>query len=250
MGLICGIYSITSIFDNSKTYIGSAANFYKRKSGHLKTLKGDRHANKILQNHYNKYGVSDLVFSVLEECDTEALIEREQYYLDTLSPFFNILKIADRRTGVAHNVDTKLKISVSLTGRKASEETRLKMSKSHLGNKSNLGRKLPEEHKNNISNATKGNRNCAGKKQSEETKRKRSASLKGRVISEDHKNKLRLANTGLKHSIERRENNRQAQLGKKLSDEHKLNIKKGLLKRKELCQQHPLSTAQVTLGLT
>jgi len=50
-----------------------------------------------------------------------ATIKREQFYLDSLKPEYNILKIAGSRLGSNHSEQAKLKISSSLTGRKSSE---------------------------------------------------------------------------------------------------------------------------------
>lgn len=41
-----------------------------------------------------KYGYSEFKLEILEFCDADVLISREQYYIDELKPEFNILKIA------------------------------------------------------------------------------------------------------------------------------------------------------------
>jgi group I intron endonuclease len=87
-----GIYQIQSIV-NDKRYIGSAFHLKQRKKVHFKVLKDGRH-NRHFQNHYNKYGIEDLQFSIIEFCPKEKLIEREQYWIDRLQPEFNICKIA------------------------------------------------------------------------------------------------------------------------------------------------------------
>jgi len=38
------------------------------------------------------YGYSKFTFEILEYCDADIVLEREQYYLDTLQPVYNILK--------------------------------------------------------------------------------------------------------------------------------------------------------------
>jgi group I intron endonuclease len=38
-----------------------------------------------------KYGYASYKLDILEYCKTNALIEREQYYLDLLKPEYNIL---------------------------------------------------------------------------------------------------------------------------------------------------------------
>jgi group I intron endonuclease len=154
-----GIYKISSIIKPDRCYIGSAVSISDRWTSHLHTLKKGRHRNERLQRHYNKYGKDDLVFSVIEECPANVLIEREQYYIDTLSPTFNINMIAN-----------------SNYGRKWSDETRAKMSEAQKGLKK--GQPAPNK----------------GKPHSEETKAKlRKAWEKRRLIpiSEETREKYR-----------------------------------------------------------
>lgn len=44
-------------------------------------LRGNRHFNAFLQNHYNKHGEDDLYFSVVELCSDDKLIEREIHWI-------------------------------------------------------------------------------------------------------------------------------------------------------------------------
>jgi group I intron endonuclease len=90
-----GIYQISI---NSKTYIGSATNIYNRKHRHLHDLKNNKHCNGKLQNYFNKYGIENLLFEVIEVCDIESLLIREQYFIDSKKPFFNICKIAGKKS--------------------------------------------------------------------------------------------------------------------------------------------------------
>jgi len=93
-----GIYKITCKVNN-KIYIGSAVNLKIRWKRHQNELKNNCHVNLILQNAFNKYGLENFNFEIIEIVDdTSKLFEREQYYLDTLKPFgkygFNIKTIA------------------------------------------------------------------------------------------------------------------------------------------------------------
>ena len=85
---------------------------------------------------------------ILEYCDSENVIEREQYYLDLLKPEYNILKMAGSCYGHRHteetlakfrarklSEETKAKISAAKLGCKLSEETRTKMSAAKQGSK-------------------------------------------------------------------------------------------------------------------
>lgn len=88
-----GIYRIDSVIDG-RFYIGSSINMDKRWWKHRWHLKRNSHPNYLLQNFFNKYGLDSLRFSVLENCSVAKLFLREQYYLDTLKPQFNISQSA------------------------------------------------------------------------------------------------------------------------------------------------------------
>jgi group I intron endonuclease len=97
---ISGIYKIQSVVHPERIYIGSAVSVNNRWNCHLCNLKLKKHSNKKLQNHYNKYGESDLQFSLLLGCDKKDLIKNEQYFIDSYNPYFNICKKAESRLGV------------------------------------------------------------------------------------------------------------------------------------------------------
>lgn len=137
---ISGIYKIQSKVKPEKIYIGSAVNMSKRWWTHLQDLQRGNHHNKILQNHYNKYGASDLQFSILLGCDKEDLLKNEQYFIDSYKSVFNICKIAGSQLGVIHSEESKEKqrnmsqssrdgIRGKLKGRHPSKETCIKLSK-------------------------------------------------------------------------------------------------------------------------
>jgi len=175
------IYTIKSKIKPDRIYIGSAVDFVARKSVHMANLKKNNH-NRKLQNHCNKYGIEDIVFEIIELCSKEMLIEREQYYLDILKPYFNVRKIAERNFGVECREETRKKIALIHKGnkynlgKKASDETKALLSLASKGHKHNLGRIFTEEHKNKISKANKGN------KHTEETKIKITNSKIGKGV--------------------------------------------------------------------
>ena len=109
-----------------KYYVGSAANLYTRYMNHKKDLSQNKHRNKKLQNFYNKYGKEFLRMDVLEYCKKEDLIKREQYYIDNLKPFFNIVLKAGSSLGYKHTEENKKKMSLAKKG---------KQTKSMLGKK-------------------------------------------------------------------------------------------------------------------
>lgn len=211
-----GIYKIENTI-NVNIYVGSAVNLYVRLGDHRSGLRANKHANTILQNAWNKYGESAFVFSVLEVVhDKTKLIEREQYYIDTLNPYYNICRTAGSRLGVpcssdtkmkirasnlgrTHSVETLSKIRLARTGRLHSEEAKLKMSNAQKGkvfsestrrkmSKANTGKVLSAETREKISNFNKG------RVHSEESKAKMSKAMKGRICTEVARNAVATAN--------------------------------------------------------
>lgn len=124
---VSGIYKIQSKIKPDRIYIGSSKHITKRWNEHLCTLRKNKHCSIKLQRHFNKYGESDLQFSIILGCDDSDLLKIEQYFLDSYTTYFNTNNIV---TGGAY---------------KMSEETRLKMSKSKMGNKNSLGFKHTKE---------------------------------------------------------------------------------------------------------
>jgi len=225
-----GIYQIQSKI-NEKLYIGSAINLKTRKKNHFNELKRREHPNIILQNHVNKYGINVLIFSILEFCLKEKLIEREQYYMDTLNPEFNIRKIAGSCLGMKHSEKAKQKMSAWQTGKggywygkhlseetkqkiriasgnfKHSEETKRKLSEINKGKQHRKGTLCSEETKRKISISKKGkNHPMYGKIPSEETKRKiketKAHNKKTWTLSEETKRKMSIAKKGTIYSEE------------------------------------------------
>jgi group I intron endonuclease len=94
-----------------------------------------------------------LNFEIIEFCTPETLIKREQFYLDSLNPFFNTRKIAENMTGIKRTEEQKQKISQKLKGRILSEEHKNKISKA------NIGKILTEETKKKLSINKIGSKN-------------------------------------------------------------------------------------------
>lgn len=193
------IYQIRNIKDG-KIYIGSAINRRKRFSLHRFQLRRNKHGNKFLQRAWNKHGEQNFEFHVLEIVVPENLIQREQYYLDTLQSFaphgYNICRIAG-----------------STLGRKRTQEE-----KDHLS-RLNKGKKLPQWIKDKMKAAAPFKRR---RPQTQETKNKLrlkrlenshlyktqeyrnniSIASKGRIKSKETCRKLSLANKGVKKTPE------------------------------------------------
>lgn len=126
---------------NGKKYIGSAIDLSRRFSHYFSKeyLSYPKH-KMLIYKALLKYGYSNFTLSILEYCSIEDLISREQFYLDSLIPQYNLLQTAGSTTGYKHSTKALKKIRESKIGNtnrlglKHSAETKLKIGKS-LGTK-------------------------------------------------------------------------------------------------------------------
>jgi len=184
--MIGGIYQIQNVL-NGKCYIGSAVNLKKRWRYHLGDLRREQHCNTHLQSAFDKYGETVFTFALLEQIeDTSQLIVREQYYLDTLNPEYNISPTAGSPLGVQHT-----------------DEARANMSAAHIGERNhNYGKHHSENIKQKISKSMMGKQSpMQGKHHNDETKRKTSKALMGHQVSEKTRAKQSTAKKGKQSSF-------------------------------------------------
>jgi group I intron endonuclease len=93
-----------------------------------------------------KYGYVNFRLEILEYCDPNILLVREQYYLDLLKPEYNQLNIAGSSLGYKHTMETLIKFKA----RRFSSETLTNLAKAATG------RVLSKEVRGKISMARKG----------------------------------------------------------------------------------------------
>jgi len=199
--------------ESGKFYVGSASRGLRKR---LSVHKCPSNGCIKLASAIKKYGFDSFEISILEYCNIETIIQREQYYLDVLQPFdsngYNIAKFA----------------ACPQKGRKLTEDHKQKISNSNTGKKHiNRKRRPPQtnETKLKISNANKGkNRskkqkekcrlNRLGKTDSIESRIKKSVAQTGRKHTDESKKKMSLVQLGRKHSKESIEKMRLAKLGR------------------------------------
>jgi group I intron endonuclease len=135
----CGVYRITNL-TTYKFYIGSSNNLSIRFRGYFNVNQLMR-SNMYIYKAILKYGYSNFSLDILEYCEPNLLISREQYYLDTLKPEYNILKIAHSFLGFKHSLKTRAIMSINNTGvnhplygKKPTNETRIKIGKALRSN--------------------------------------------------------------------------------------------------------------------
>lgn len=140
-----GIYLIVNLF-NGIYYVGSAVigNIYMRMHKHLYSKIGNILVGKAVE----KYGLQNFAFLVLELVpqqdtdDVKLLLEREDYYIKTMKPEYNIAPLATNSTGWKHSEE-----SINKMKENYSDDRR-----ERVGN-INKGKTLSEETRNLIREA-------------------------------------------------------------------------------------------------
>jgi group I intron endonuclease len=105
-----GIYRWVNL-KNGKTYIGSSVDLGKRLQKYYNyNYLIDPKRNMIILKTLIKYGYSNFKVEILEFCNKDEVLAREQYYLDLLKPEYNILTAAGSSLGYKHLEETKVKM--------------------------------------------------------------------------------------------------------------------------------------------
>lgn len=155
---VCVIYKL--YFDNdSRFYIGSTNDLQERLQAHNRAILKQKHFNRYFQRLCLKLGIENLRFEILIKCPQDYLLKAEQWFVDKLKPELNLAETVgrppkNRKRGYEMSEEAKLNISKAKTGQKVDR-----------------------------SNYT----------HSEETLQKISNSLKGRVITDEWKQRMKEA---------------------------------------------------------
>lgn len=168
-----GIYLVLNLI-TGKFYIGSGNYVLSRLLSHKKSSH-----NRRLREDIENLGVENFAFEILELCDKEILLLREQFWLDNANPEYNVVKKAG-----------------SVYGYKFTEEQLKRLSESHIGQPGFwTGKNRDTETKLKISKSKKNN----PWNPSQEARAKISQSLSTRIISEETRLKLSISKFGNKH---------------------------------------------------
>lgn len=187
-----GVYCIANT-TNGHEYIGSACDLDNRRTCHLTSLRRGKHHSGHLQRAFDRYGERVFSFHVLLVCEKRELLRYEQQFIDSRDPVYNVSRVAGNCLGVTRSPETReklsrarignkncvgrvlsaesrAKMSVSLSGKKASPEAKAKMSASRRGKR---WRGVTDEWKRKQALAH------FGKRASADTRAKLSTSLRG-----------------------------------------------------------------------
>ncbi len=141
---VCGIYCIKNK-QNNKIYIGCSVDIERRFEAHKNDLIKNKHHNTHLQSSFNKYGIENFEFLILEICNEDKIREMEIYYIDLY-----VSKNEDYGYNQTSGGGGILHYSHS-------QETREKISKSSMGKPpTRKGVELSQETKDKMSEAAKG----------------------------------------------------------------------------------------------
>jgi group I intron endonuclease len=177
-----GIYKITN--PNGKIYIGQSVCIERRKVIY-KNEKCKRQPK--VYNSIKKYGFSQHIFEIIEECTVQELNKRERYWQD----FYEVLGENGLNLSLTNSNDksghiseeVKKVISEKLTGRERSQEHCNNIGKAKKGKESWWkGHIRTEEHQKNLTESLKGKSSWSKGKTgcySEETYKKWSENKQG-----------------------------------------------------------------------
>jgi group I intron endonuclease len=203
------IYKATNNI-TEESYIGYAIyGMEERKERHKSSAnRGDGY---YFHRAIKKYGWDNFSWVLLEHgvTDFDILNKLEIYWIEEFDTYYNgynLTKGGGGALGFYPSEETRKKLSESLKGRKYSEETKRKLSEA------NKGHIVTEETRRKISEAQKGHTYNRGRiigSMPEEARKKISKTMKGMPKSEETKRKMS-----------------EAKKGKKLSEEHKQNMRK------------------------
>ena len=120
---------------NESYYVGSSVNIARRMSSYLTHayLNHPKNKNMIICKSLLKYEHDSFSLIIVEYSDASNLVQREQYWIDTLNPNYNVLKNAYSSLGYKHTPESISLISKSASLKKVSQETKDKISKSMMG---------------------------------------------------------------------------------------------------------------------
>jgi group I intron endonuclease len=171
---LAGIYMWTHI-ESNKRYIGSAVNLRARLLYYFNVNYLNRNKNMYICNALLSYGYSGFSFTILEyinisnlslpatfdrgeekENVRKLILDREQYYIDSLNPEYNILKTAGSILGYNHTKDTIAKLSEANKGKSLSIETIAKIREANVGENHPMFGKIHSKETKALMSVAKG----------------------------------------------------------------------------------------------
>jgi group I intron endonuclease len=255
-----GIYLITCTI-GAKRYVGSSKNIDYRWRKHREKLVSGRHWNRYLQRSWNKYGSDAFEWAILEVVEDALLLHiREQHWIDTLHPEFNLSPFANRPTtqGFTYSEETLRKMSDSQqrvwSGLSAEERKARGAKTSHPNSPEHLARlrKVNAAHavKRQAKRAVERIEWEAGREAREQARREklRIANL-GKVQSEETRAKLRAVAEQQQADPEYRAKHQQAIIEAMQRPEVIAKHREGLANRPPMSDEHKANIGKAHKGM-
>lgn len=127
------IYKITNTI-TGQLYVGSESCPKTRWRCHLRLLRSGTHHSPYLQRSFCLHGEAAFTFEPLEEgIAQDALIMREQHYIDTLHPVYNAAPVAGSTRGRSPSAETRRKLSERNRGKTLSAEHKARIGAGNAG---------------------------------------------------------------------------------------------------------------------
>lgn len=171
-----GIYMWKNL-NNGKIYVGSSKDIKRRLTSYYNMSYLVKESSMYINRALLKEGYSAFSVVILEYCSIENLTQREQYYIDTLQPDYNICATAGSTLGKLHLEKTKEKISEKKKGTYSGEANHF------------YGKTHTEESRKRMADTIE----LSGRVISETAKKKISAAMLGKNFTEEHKANLSAA---------------------------------------------------------
>lgn len=150
-----GIYKITN--PKGRVYIGQSIDILKRWRDYYQ-LNSKTKRQVLLWRSFLKYGVSDHLFEVIEECELHELNIKERFWQEHYDVLNGGLNCVYQKTDYIKrkvSKETRRKISEGLKGLKVLDENKEKTRLRMMGNTYSKGRKRSQSEKDLISKKMK-----------------------------------------------------------------------------------------------
>ena len=185
-----GVYEIQNGI-TGRMYVGSSVNIRERGVQHVRDLNKGVHRCKHLQHAWNKYGSGSFVFVVLELCEVNRLVSQENAWMVSRNVFkngYNTYTSSATGRGYRQSIEHVRNRTMHRVGSTLPDNVRQAVSKS------NAEREWTTEQRRSAQVRLSAGKAAMGK---EEFSRHLSESMRGRVLTEEHKHKLSLARSGV-----------------------------------------------------
>lgn len=107
-----GVYQFTNLL-TGESYIGSSINLSKRFGQYYNYnfISSPARGKSIIYPSIINNGYSNFSLTILEYCEINDTINREQFYIDLIKPYMNILQVAGNSLGYKHTQESLEKMS-------------------------------------------------------------------------------------------------------------------------------------------